>query len=110
MHKQRYVQNCLVQSQWDFRKAVILLAEDSAQGGFREFQGLITDNRRITPVAGANDSGDGLFYRNQTPFISPERESGFPSGSRDSKRGDYPGNIEFRFGCSPFPDRRVPEC
>ena len=75
MHKQRYVQNCLVQSQWDFRKAVILLAEDSAQGGFREFQGLITDNRRITPVAGANDSGDGLFYRNQTPFKKHGAES-----------------------------------
>lgn len=111
MHKQQNVQNCLVQSQWDLRKAVIILAKDPAQGGFREFQNfIITGNCRITSVAGASNSGDGLFYRNQTSIISPERESGVPSGSRDPKRGDCPGNIEFRFGCTPFPDRRDPKC
>ena len=50
------------------------------------------------------------FEHPLTSFISPECGSGFPSGSRDPKRRAYPGNIEFCFRGTSFPDRRDSEC
>ena len=59
----RLIGRTLVQSKWDFSEAVLLLAEDLAQGSFREFpEFIITGNCRTASGAGASDSKDGLFY------------------------------------------------
>ena len=46
-----------MQGQWSLRKAVLLLAEDSAQGNFREFpEFIITCSCRYGSGVGASDS------------------------------------------------------
>ena len=56
----------LVQSKWDFSEAVLLLAEDPAQGSFRKFpEFIITGNCRTASgngADGASDSKGSLFY------------------------------------------------
>ena len=62
----RLIGRTLVQSKWDFSEAVLLLAEDPAQGSFRKFpEFLITGNCRTASgngADGASDSKGSLFY------------------------------------------------
>ncbi len=99
MHKQRNVQNCLAQSKWSLRKAVLLLAEDPAQGAFENSQNsLLPATVGSASGAGASDSESSLFYRGQASIIFSEHSSGFPSRSCDPERQPHPGDFEFCFG------------
>ena len=62
MHKQRDVQNGLMQSKWDFRKTILLLAENSSKGSFRKFPELFTSGNAWTGTGFGIGCSEGCLY------------------------------------------------
>ncbi len=76
-------------------KQVLLLAEDIAQGSFREFpEFIITGNCRNAAGTGSSDPKGGLFYRDQASIFYSEHSSGFSFRPCDSKRQSHSGAFD----------------